>query len=368
MLDSINLHDPTTAIFVDDKLVNVIAARSFGIHGIVCKSSAQVIRQLRNELLNPIPRAREYMEINARKHVSRIENGAELHDVFSQFLIHHVLQDSKIINLSTPGTPEAEVAGKIATAGREAQTWNYFIGQPQGTTSTFPDDVDDTAIALLAFSPPASSATQVLDQILTLRHAQDGLVQTYFDERRPRVCPWVLVNVVRAFYHYRRGADVQNELQYVTCVLKSRAYVDGSDYYASAEPFLYFLSCLVHANPGVAEVQALRVPLANACQERVGRRDDAFAVAARVLACQALGVWAASDVSYLKDLQQSDGGWEQGWVCCYGRSKKRIGNRKSSSMYKMYARRPLTSYAYLGGVVTAFAIKALEQDAEGVCS
>jgi hypothetical protein len=342
VLDSIDLQDPTTAIFVDDKLVNVIAARSFGIHGIVCKSSAQVIRQLRNELLDPIPRARSYMRNNARNHVSQIENGAELRDVFSQFLIHHVLHDGSIINLSTPDTSEAEVAEKIAKAGREAQTWNYFIGQPQGTTSTFPDDVDDTAIALLAFSPPASSANKVLDKLLTIRHARDGLVQTYFDEQRPRVCPWVLVNVVRGFYHYRRGADVQKELQYVSRVLLSRAYVDGSDYYASAEPFLYFLSCLVHANPDAAEVQALRVPLANACRERVGRRDDAFAVAARVLACQALGVWAESDVTYLKDLQQSDGGWEHGWVCSYGRSKKRIGNR---------------------GVVTAFAIKALEQDA-----
>jgi hypothetical protein len=54
-----------------------------------------------------------------------------------------------------------------------------------------------------------------------------------------------------------------------------------------------------------------------------------------------MGVWAGSDMAYLKEMQEIDGGWEMGWVCRYGRNQKRIGNR---------------------GVITAFAIKALEQD------
>jgi hypothetical protein len=154
----------------------------------------------------------------------------------------------------------------------------------------------------------------------------------------------VLVNVCRAFYHYNRGADVQHELEYIRRVLLNRAYIDGTPFYGSAEPFLFFLSYLIEENPVISEVQSLREPLAAALRERVGRRDDnSFAVAARVLACQALGVWAGSDISYLKELQESDGGWEIGFVCSYGRSKKRIGNR---------------------GVVTAFAIKALEHDTE----
>ena len=342
VLDNIDLPDPKTAIFVDDKIANVMAARSFGVHGLVFKTPAALIRQLRNRLFDPVIRAQQYMKANARNLVSQIENGPEFRDVFSQFLIHTELQDLSVINLSPPTASETEVQDELAKAGKEAKTWNYFIGPPLGTTSTFPDDVDDTAMALLAFSPPASSANPVLDQILTIRHARDGIVQVYFCEQRPRVCPWVMTNVIRVFYHYNRGADVQRELQYVTRILLSRAYVDGSDHYISADPFLYFLSCLVEANPNAPEVQALRAPLAAACRERVGRRDDAFAVATRVLACQSLGVWAESDISYLKEMQESDGGWEIGWVCCYGRSKKRIGSR---------------------GVVTAYAIKALERDA-----
>jgi FMN phosphatase YigB (HAD superfamily) len=342
VLDNINIADPTTAIFVDDKVANVNAARSFGLHGIVFENPKALLRQLRTQLFDPITRARQYMKAHAHNHVSQIENGPEFRDVFSQFLIHKALNDTSIISLSPPTASASEVAAEIAKASKEAKTWNYFIGPPVGTTKTFPEDVDDTATALLAFSPPASSANPVLDRFLANRHGRDGLVQTYFCEKRPRVCPVVLVNVIRVFYHYKRGADVQNELQHVRRILLNRAYIDGTAMYLSAEPFLFFLSYLVEANPNAREVQSLREPLIAALRERVGRRGDTFAVAARVLACQSLGVWAASDVSYLKELQESDGGWEIGWVCRYGRTQKRIGSR---------------------GVVTAYAIKALEQEA-----
>ncbi|KAF1939885.1 HAD-like protein [Clathrospora elynae] len=345
VLDQIDLADPKSAIFVDDKVVNVNAARSFGLQGIVFDSPTGLVRQLRNKLYDPVTRAREYMKANAHSNHSQMENGPEIRDVFSQFLIYKVLQDTSIISLSPPGASTDEVLNEIAQAGREAKTWNYFIGPPVGTTKTFPEDVDDTATALLAFSPPAASANPVLDRFLANRHCRDGLVQTYFDPKRPRVCPTITVNVIRVFYHYKRGADIQNELQYVRNILLNHGYVDGTSQYISAEPFLFFLSCLVEANPGATEVQALRKPLATALRERVGRGGDSFAVSTRVLACQAMGVWAGSDVSRLKELQENDGGWEIGWVCRYGRSQKRIGSR---------------------GLVTAYAIKALEQDAQGL--
>jgi hypothetical protein len=322
--------------------VDVNAARSFGIYGIVFESSTALMRQLRNELFDPVIRAREFMTTNARNHTSQIENGPEFSDVFSQFLIHKVLQDASIISLSPAGATVVDIEQDIKQAGVEAKQWNYFIGQPVGTTKTFPTDVDDTATALLAFSPPASSANAVLDTFLANRHSRDGLVQIYFDDGRPRVCPVVLVNVCRVFYHYNRGADIQHEFQHVRRILLNRAYLDGALMYLGAEPFLHFLSCLVQENADVQEVQSLREPVAAALRERVGLRCDSFGVASRVLACQALGVWADSDIAYLKDLQQSDGGWEIGWVCRYGRTKKRIGSR---------------------GVPTAFAMKALEHEA-----
>ncbi|KAF2031023.1 HAD-like protein [Setomelanomma holmii] len=343
VLDKVDLNEPSSAIFVDDKVANVNAARSFGIRGIVFKSAAELMRQLRNQLYDPVSRARKYMRDNARNHVSQIEGGPEFRDVFSQFLIHKELRDTSIISLSPADAFATEIEKEIEKARLEAKTWNYFIGSPVGTTKEFPEDVDDTAMALLAFSPPAHSANLVLDRFLANRHSRDGLVQTYFDEKRPRVSIVELVNVVRVFYHYNRGSDIQNEFRHVQNVLLNRAYIDGSAMYISAEPFLFFFSRLLIENPEAAVLQSLRGPLASALRMRVGRRGDAFAVAVRILACQSLDVWAESDIEYLKELQESDGGWEVGWVCRYGRTQKRIGSR---------------------GVITAYAIKALEQNAK----
>lgn len=211
-----------------------------------------------------------------------------------------------------------------------------------GTTSTFPTDADDTAMALLAFSPPPSSADIILDQFLANRCARRQLIQTYFCPQRPRVDPWVLANVLRVFYHYGRGADVHPELEYVSRVLKTRAYVDGSSHYVTPELFLYYCSSLAEENMQDEELQRLiQTELVEAVRERVGRRDDALAVAARIIVCQAVDVHAPSDIQYLKELQDLGGGWDMGWVCRFGRSAKRIGNR---------------------GVTTAFAVSALERD------
>lgn len=196
---------------------------------------------------------------------------------------------------------------------------------------------------MLAFSPPSSSANPILDQILENRHAQDGLVLTYFCDKRLRIDPIVITNVIRVFYKYNRGTDVKTELDYIRRILLNRGYVDGTDMYLSADVFLYFLSCLIEANTTAPEIRSLSEPTAAALREYVGRRGDSFAVSARVLACQKLGVNVQSDLEYLKELQECDGGWETGWVCQFGRSHKKIGNR---------------------GIPTAWAIKALEHEAQ----
>ncbi|KAF1916682.1 hypothetical protein BDU57DRAFT_587612 [Ampelomyces quisqualis] len=308
VLERLDSPNPKSAIFVDDKVVNVTAAQSFGMQGIVFESAGALMRELRNLLFDPVMRARQYMAAHAHEHHSQLEDGKQIRDSFSQFLIYDELHDVSIISLSPATASAMEIRKEITHATTEAKTWNYFIGPPWGTTSTFPDDVDDTAYALLSFSPPAASANPILDRFLVNRHSRDGLVQIYFDKTRPRVCPTVLVNVVRVFYHYKRGSDVRKELQHVGNVLLNRGYVNGAAQYLSAEPFLFFFARLVEANPDEGEIQYLRAPLMLRLRERVGRHDDSFAVATRVLACQAMGVWAESDVSYLKKLQEADGG------------------------------------------------------------
>lgn len=137
VLKEIGVSNPSSAIFVDDKILNVTAARSLGIQGIVFKSPESLLRQLRNMLFDPVARGRKYMAANARKHTSVMEGGGpEFSDSFSQFLIHYELKDESVLNLSSPDASEAQIKADIKNASAEARTWNYFNGTPVGTTKT----------------------------------------------------------------------------------------------------------------------------------------------------------------------------------------------------------------------------------------
>jgi hypothetical protein len=121
---------------VDDKVANVNAARTFGIQGFVFNSSAALVRQLRNKLMDPVTRARQYMVANAHNHVSCIQDGPVLVDNFAQFLIHIELNDDSVISLSPPNASNAEIKADIRQARHQAKEWNFFNGAPVGTTKT----------------------------------------------------------------------------------------------------------------------------------------------------------------------------------------------------------------------------------------
>jgi hypothetical protein len=98
----------------------------------------------------------------------------------------------------------------------------------------------------------------------------DGLVQTYWDPERPRIDICVLTNVVRVFYKYDRGTEVNQCLDYISNALSSGSYGAGTRHYCTPETFLFFLSHLVVDNPNAAQLQCLRQPLASALAARTG--------------------------------------------------------------------------------------------------
>jgi len=79
--------DPSRTIFVDDKLENVLSARSLGMCGIIFDDQRKVIRALHNLLGDPVERGRQYLTLNAKKLQSVTENGILLRENFSQLLI-----------------------------------------------------------------------------------------------------------------------------------------------------------------------------------------------------------------------------------------------------------------------------------------
>jgi len=324
-----------------------------------------------NEYDSRLRIGKNWLQQNARRMLNQIEHSGMFEDTFSQFLIMEATNDVSLLHLHP--YKDLETNEDMEHTMSTAKRWNYFLGEPVGTTEAFPADVDTTAYSLLAFTP-TSGVHKILDDMLANRN-NDGLVQTYWDPTRSRVDICVLTNVVRAFYRYGRGSDVKGCLAHISNALYSGAYEAGTRHYCTPETFLFFLSHLVAAHPHAAELQCLRQPLVKALTARVGIYNnevtqteltlahqlrgkgehyppyvpnvDGLALSMRILACRCLSVRPAGidqDIERLALMQDEDGGWPLAWLCRFGRSKLRIGSR---------------------GVITAYAIQVLEHETEG---
>ncbi|KAG6808958.1 hypothetical protein H0H92_002238 [Tricholoma furcatifolium] len=84
--------DPQSTIFVDDRLENVLSARSLGFYGIVFDDSEAVGRALRNLIGDPVTRGRRFLKENAGRMISVTDRTEkcppmELRENFAQLLI-----------------------------------------------------------------------------------------------------------------------------------------------------------------------------------------------------------------------------------------------------------------------------------------
>ncbi|KAJ6499937.1 Haloacid dehalogenase-like hydrolase-domain-containing protein [Mycena vitilis] len=319
--------DPRRAIFVDDKLENVLSARSLGLHGIVFpKGGSNKVKQaLRNLIGDPVLRGRDYLQRNAQHLESITDNGILLQENFAQLLILELTGDKNLIDIV-----------------EHPRAWNFFHGKGTLTTEAFPFDLDTTSLGLTVMKRDKEVAGSVMDEMLQYKDS-DGIVLTYFDHERPRFDPVVCVNVLTLFYTYGREAELQPTLQWVCEVLRNRAYLEGTRYYETAECFLYFLSRLLLLSSDAALYATLGPMLKERLQERIGLSADALQLAMRIVACTSLGLRDDIDLRTLLTLQCEDGGWEIGWIYKYGSSSIKIGNR---------------------GLTTALAIKAIESASE----
>lgn len=92
--------DPSHAVFIDDKIENVLSARSLGFHGIVFDNAANVTRQLLNLCGDPIVRGAGYLRSNAGMLESVTDNGVVIEDNFAQLLILEATRDPYVILIS----------------------------------------------------------------------------------------------------------------------------------------------------------------------------------------------------------------------------------------------------------------------------
>ncbi|KAJ3553105.1 hypothetical protein NM688_g3794 [Phlebia brevispora] len=310
--------DPRHAVFIDDQLQNVITARSFGMKGIVYEDYSSLERILRNLLGDPIERAWAFMRANTLHHLSYTSVGNNLNEHFTPLLILEATGDPSLVEYTPADGP-----------------WTFFPGETEYTT-TLPPDVDSTSLAytIVPHTVPDDTKHRVMDEILVNR-TSDGIVQVYFGDTRPRVDAAVCVNVLHMFYTYDRGDDVKETFEWIHAVLETRAYIDGTRYYTTAEVFLYFLSRLVCGSSEVRErIGAL---YKERCRERIGIPGDALAFAMRVICCAEQGLDATVDAEKLQEMQEPDGSWSDGWFYHYPIVGLTVANRGLTTALAMKA-------------------------------
>ncbi|KAI0065887.1 HAD-like protein [Artomyces pyxidatus] len=311
--------DPSSVVFVDDRLENVIAARSLGINGIVFNDPASVRQTLRCYVGNSMLRGRAYLTARAGRLESETTSGEEIEENLNQLLILEATGDKTLVRFN-----------------HYPHTWNFFRGEPQFTTANHPADLHTTAFGLMVTQPEDSIFDAVIEEMLEHLDSE-RIPQVYFDKTRPRIDPVVCVNVLSLFYSRGRGPELPEALDWIEGILQHRAYLEGTVYCKTPESFLFFASRLLRASAD-ATLHARLAPLLKArLQERIGAGGHALALAMRINACATLGVRDEVDLQRLLMLQMEDGGWEASGIFNYPTSGIRFGNRGLTTAYALNA-------------------------------
>lgn len=81
---------PEAAVFVDDKVENVLVAQSLGMHSVVFRTPESMRAALRNMFGNPLLRGKAFLDLHAGMLRSTTSTGAAFEDNFAQLLILEV--------------------------------------------------------------------------------------------------------------------------------------------------------------------------------------------------------------------------------------------------------------------------------------
>ncbi|KAK6526545.1 hypothetical protein TWF694_005127 [Orbilia ellipsospora] len=329
---------PESALFLDDKAENAVAAQSLGIRAVRFTKREEVTRQLYNALGNPVYRGDEYLKQQAKR-MHAIINGIDVKDNFINLTIFDVTRNPDLVELVEPVAPHI--------------LWNYFGEKPTlSFIRNFPDDFDTSFLAALVVGLPEKTAHQLMDKALKNMNS-DGLIMLYDDPNRPRVDQGCCAHMMAFFVRYGRENEVSRMWEWLYNILLHRAHLIGGYYYHLPDYFLWIMSRITREASKAGRSLPGKIPIADLlrrrCKERLGVTDTALALGLRLLACQAVGVPLADyrgDLERLIDMQCEDGGWP---LC---------------ELYKI----PLAKTAIESrGMPTALALKVLKDAAFAEC-
>jgi HAD superfamily hydrolase (TIGR01509 family) len=302
-------------IFVDDELQNTMAAAALGITAI-CADTENVgdtVKQLVYTLRTQEERllaARDYLyrTKGVNKSLSLTNEGLRVPIHFDHYIIAMLLNDESFLPIS-----QAPASGTLNFFPPEERQRAKSREMAAFTHVNYPDEIDSTGnglSALYKFSKvDMKTINATLDTMIELCINSDGLLQTYFDPRRPRVEPIGQMNACYLFHLAGRLEPVKKTEDFLFKLLSARAYVRGTCYYLSGDHFLFHFARLVHDFKDHFEAKQVDL-LAMRVKERVGMEGDALALAMRVRACDLCGIPNSRDRRRLASMQGVDGSWD----------------------------------------------------------
>ncbi|KAK0201383.1 hypothetical protein DFS33DRAFT_1276282 [Desarmillaria ectypa] len=226
--------------------------------GLVYRDFTEVKRALFNLLGDSILRGKIFLKEN-RGRLTSICSGVIMQENLSQLLMLEMTNDRQVELAIIQWADDIQWGGQCATAD-------------------YPCDINTTSLFPTVIWEKVEVAASVTDEMLKFVN-DDGIIQIYFDPKRPRINPIVCVNVLSLFYSYSRGNETNQTLEWVHQVLFHRAYGQGSRYYETAERFLFFLYRFISGCDDQVVRSRFYPLLKDRIPERIGVESDGLALA-----------------------------------------------------------------------------------------
>ncbi|MEM7379640.1 MAG: HAD-IA family hydrolase, partial [Bacteroidota bacterium] len=255
--------NPKTTVLIDDNSENLHQAEGFGISTLKYSKKGITYRPMlfggHIKLEGYCPALSSKKELGKVYLHSRLRSfpfcksfvgdGVELRagtdfskEIFSTAVILHSYS-------SLPSDIVESMAQEILKHdGKNKLRWCFYKNEAR--PENFPDDLDTTSM-ILSFL--LNNNKLIKEDIIPVAHQmlnnrnEDGIIQVYFDENRPRIDAIVAINVLYLMHQvdYVNKKELKETEEFIYRFLTSKDYLNGTRYYPAPDVFLFFLSRLV---------------------------------------------------------------------------------------------------------------------------
>ncbi|MCK5415940.1 methyltransferase domain-containing protein [Candidatus Parcubacteria bacterium] len=180
----------------------------------------------------------------------------------------------------------------------------------------------------------SEQANKILNTILEYID-KEGKIQVWLSqERKNRLDHVVATNVAYLAYLLGREDDIQSTEEWITTMLKSGKYLEGSRFYHSPECFLYALSRLMKF-PKIKK--KLKTNLEEQLKNRIGKTNNPLDLAMRNVIADTLGIQNQKEKNVLLSIQEKAGSWPMDALYREGTKPRYFTNKSLPTAFALQA-------------------------------